>query len=118
MGLYHVEVYMPRDVVALIPTDIVEPFYSGHAVQAAASDRYGEAVLAVQIDLKSAKLIEAEVENGKLLKYVVRCHYDNARDIIYVLCPRFRRVVFVKTVWFNLKTDKHRTLDKNKYVRA
>ena len=118
MGLYHAEVYMPASVLNLVPTGIVEPFYSGHAVKAANDDRYGKAVLDIQIDLKSAKLIEVEVENGKLVKYVVRCNYDAARDIIYVLCPRPRRMAFVKTVWFNLKTDKHRTLDKNKYVRA
>ncbi len=119
MSLYHSEVFMPAVVQKQLPTGVVIPCYGPHANTAALTDRYGKIHLSPIVSLNGSQLIEAELDGGNnLVKFVVRCHYDETRDIIYVFCPRRGNNVFVKTVWLNLKTDKHRTLDKNKYARA
>jgi hypothetical protein len=98
MALYHSEVYMPQDIISKIPTGIIQLRHTRHSELSARSDRYGHIIIAGFLNLESdnAKLIEAEYNNGRLVKFVVRCDYIRDVDIIYVLIPE-RGYYTVKT---------------------
>jgi len=53
---------------------------------------------------------EIETTDGIVTKCVIRCEYDDKRDISIVV-----RDGFVLTSWLNYKDDKHVTLDRSKY---
>lgn len=57
-------------------------------------------------------LYEVEVENGNVVKAVVRTSYDKEDDISIV----YRNECIV-TAWLNEKSDRHFTLDKKKYFQ-
>jgi hypothetical protein len=94
--------------------------YSQHAMQAAKNDRYGEIDLMKiprSVKIERGQVIEVETDDltGQIRKFVVRRPYDEKRDIIIVfLVPDGT----VKTVWFNLKSDTHRTLNRGRYASA
>lgn len=95
---------------------VIDLNYSNHALQAANNDRYGNIDLPDSVDTNKAKLIELEVVNNRYLsKIVYRMEYDSEYDICIVIIPERW---FVKTVWLNRKSDKHRTLDRSKYQLA
>lgn len=85
-----------------------------HAKQAARNDRYGAITIPAQISFEGKDVVEAEFVNGKLSKIVVRLPYDGTRDAIYVC----NIDGLLRTVWFNLKSDKHKTLKKELYKAA
>ena len=66
------------------------------------------------ITFEGADVVEAEFESGKLQKLVVRLPYDSRRDAIYV----FNVDGTLKTVWANLKSDRHASLKKELYKAA
>ena len=112
-GLFHKEIGFPD--VKLPEGKYELRKYSQHALRAAQDDRYGEAKsLPKSIDMSRADLVEIEVENNKVVKAVVRTDYDNRLDLVIVFMPETHNN-FVKTVWFNEKTDQHRTLQRWKY---
>lgn len=115
--LYHDEVYMPRNNR---PTGSVRVSWSAHARKAANDDRYGHIPMPHILDLSGFRLVELAQEDGKDTKYVLRGRLDDERDVVYVLRwtvgPRGIRNYRVVTVWVNLHTDKHRTLDRSKYA--
>jgi hypothetical protein len=88
--------------------------YSRHAEQEARNDRYGLVILPGALTFDPNNVVEAEFTNGSLSKLVIRQPHDAQRDLILVVLPG-SRVFFVKTVWTNLKTDKHSTLNRNRY---
>lgn len=112
-GLFHKEIGFPN---VKLPEGRYElGKYSHHALRAAEDDRYGEAkVLPKSIDMSQVDLVEIEVENDKVVKAVVRTDYDSKLDLVIVFMPQTHDN-FVKTVWFNEKTDQHRTLQRWKY---
>ena len=112
-GLFHKDIGFPN---VKLPEGIYEiKRYSQHALRAAQDDRYGEARrLPTTIDMSQVDLVEIEVENNKVIKAVVRTHYDDKLDLIIVFMPEHYQNL-VKTVWFNEKTDQHRTLQHWKY---
>lgn len=57
------------------------------------------------------KPYEVEVENGKVVKCVVRVSYNKDKDVSIVF--RFGKVI---TAWLNSKEDIHNTLDASKYA--
>ena len=57
-------------------------------------------------------LYEVEVENGNVVKAVVRTSYDKENDISIVY-----RDKCIVTAWLNKKSDRHFTLDKKKYFQ-
>ncbi len=104
---------MPKQVKAIVPKGMTALAYSSHAQQAASDDRYGHITLPQAIDFQAAQLIEIDdIEN----KVLVRAKLDDKRDICIAAIPN-GKTWLVKTVWINLSTDKHRTLDKSKYAR-
>lgn len=115
--LYHPEVYLP---VAKVPSGVVRLTWSSHAAKAADNDRYGKIRRSHLIDLTDFSLVELGMTAGKPTKFVMRGPLDNERDVVYVLRPKVNHRgltdYMVVTVWCNLKTDTHRTLDRSKYA--
>jgi len=110
MPLYHKEIGFPRKmkfkaVEGLIP--------SMHAQREAASDRYGNLPMPSAFDPLTWEVIEIEVLNGSLHKVVARKPFDAERSIVMVFNPRDKAI---RTVWCNLNSDNHRTLDKSAYA--
>lgn len=116
MLLYHVDVYLPPTFIA--PTHIVAPKYSRHAQDAANTDRYGKMMLPKTVNLAKCQVVEIGIENGKVVKILVRGQYNSDLDLCMVFIPNSGREWFVKTVWFNERTDDHRTLNISKYATA
>jgi len=111
-GLYHKDIGFPN---VQMPEGIYKLNYSNHALRAAKDDRYGEAKqLPAHIDMSQVELIEVEVINNKVNKVVVRKDYDKTLDLVIVFMPQTPSSI-VKTIWFNEKSDKHRTLRRDKY---
>lgn len=108
-ALYHSEVFMPPAYAR--PCFHGKLRYSHHAQAAAADDRYGQFKLPEQLDMRWADLIETEVADGDVLKQVWRVPLDGSRDLVLAI----QRGGFVRTVWINLHSDKHNTLDRSKY---
>jgi len=112
--LFHAEVFMPERFRRPIFEGRLR--YGAHALSEATRDRYGDIPLPEFFEACKAKLIEVEfdVDHNNVCKQVWRQPLDDKRDIVLVM----GRDGFVRTVWVNLRTDKHRTLDRAKYVRA
>lgn len=129
--LYHEEIGFPKNFRP--PTGKYPLTYSRHAHEACLDDRYGHIPKLKGIDTDRMKLIEIGVKDGKVSKLLYRgtlacteCHANNVsqsackhprRDMCIVVIPKAREPWFVKTVWINLQSDKHRTLDASKYQK-
>lgn len=110
--LYHAEIGFPSDIK--LPTGVMKLKYSSHAMQQSKSDRYGVINLPESIDFDKAYIFEIEVDSSnKVIKAVCRVEYDDDKDLILVIIPDQK---MVKTVWFNKKSDAHRTLNASKYA--
>lgn len=107
--LFHTEIGLPKWFKA--PTCTVTPRYGDHARFEAQVDRYGKIQLPKTIDLSKFKVIEVGAEGQRITKILFRGPLDSTRDLCIVLQPDG----YARTVWVNLKTDKHRTLDRSKY---
>ena len=116
-ALFHKDVYMPPHLAQ--PCFRGRLTYTRHALDAAADDRYGKVTLLHSFIPEQATLIETEAEDGpngrnsKIVKQLWRCPMDEERDIVMALLPCGR----VKTVWVNLRNDRHRTLNRSRYAR-
>ena len=131
-SLYHIDVFMPEQYVKqsiehqknLLQKKVVK--FSKHMKDHFASPDHKH-------DIDKAKLLkcignvannpitpfEVEVENGKVIKIVVRTSYDSIKDVsIAILFKTFDGIPFVKTAWLNNKSDAHYTLDTSKYVQG
>ncbi len=97
------------------PTCTFRPHYTAHAVEAAQDDGYGPIAVPETIDLTRFEVIEMTVAAGtrRVVKMLIRGQHDGRRDIVMPVTADGR----VKTVWANLRTDIHRTLDRSKYAR-
>lgn len=112
MPLYHVEVFMPRVV---LPRGKFILKYTQHAIRAAQTDRYGNIPLPTHLNTNLFRVIEVETDNNKNVRKVVyKGMLDEKRDIAIVCIPDNDMMV-VKTVWANECTDKHATLNRDKY---
>lgn len=111
--LFHVEVFMPNNIRRPIFEGQLK--YGPHARTEALRDRYGNIELPKLFEASEARIIEAEfdVDTKTVVKQVWRQRLDDDRDLVLVIRPDG----FVKTVWVNLRSDKHRTLDKTRYFK-
>lgn len=112
MDLYHAEIGLPKGF--RLPTARVELVWTRHADAARTHDRYGVIPRVATLPLSSFKVIEVGVEGRKVAKVVIRGHLDAKRDVIFVLIPGKKWIV--KSVWMNLRSDSHKTLDRSRYV--
>jgi len=108
--LYHFELGFPKGLKTKF--GIIPITYTQHAQKAAEDDRYGKMVLPSTINTTTARCIEAEVNGNVVSKLVYRAKYNHELDMILVLS----RDCSVRTVWFNKRGDKHKTLDASKYT--
>lgn len=115
MELFHSEIRLPDGFVA--PTHRVALRWTRHADQARTTDRYGEIRRFKCATLGRLSVVEVGMENGRVAKILFRGRYDDTRDVCMVLIPNGTGPWTVKTVWFNLSSDSHTTLDHSKYVR-
>lgn len=113
MDLYHKDIRLPDNFRA--PTHSVNINYSHHARKAANNDRYGVMTLPPRLALSHLEVIEVGMENGRVAKILFRTEYDHRLDMCIVLVPG-KDAWFCKTVWYNERTDKHKSLDRSKYV--
>lgn len=113
-GLYHAEVGLPERYRHPACRVVIQ--YSQHALREARRDRYGMMELPDFVDLSTYRTVEVEVTSGRVSKLVVRGALDEYRDIVFVLIPKAGKPWFVKTVWVNLNSDTHRTLDRSRYI--
>lgn len=112
-NLYHKDVFMPVGVLALENYRLtLRP--TEHAKREAVQDRYGKVTIPEEITFSGRDVIEAEFVAGKLAKVVVRLAHDSRRDAVFVALVDGT----LKTVWTNLKSDKHKTLKKELYKSA
>ncbi|AVD99363.1 hypothetical protein SEA_BILLNYE_191 [Streptomyces phage BillNye] len=114
--LYHSDIFLPGWFTA--PTRRVKVDYGHHAKREALADRYGEIALPAYVNLKRFRVIEVGVINGRVSKILFRGKLDNERDLCIVLIPRGDNPWRCKTVWVNLNSDKHKTLDRSRYAAA
>lgn len=110
MPLYCKQVYWPENVQ--LPSGAFMPQYSRHALDAAEDDRYGRINLPAAIYYQDYEIFEMLVENGKVKKIAIRGYYDERRNLVIVVNPDNCRVI---TVWTNLHSDTHATLDHSRY---
>lgn len=115
MALYHRDIKFPKDFNPRIGTVMLT--YTGHAHHASRSDRYGNIILPRSLDTNKAVCFEVEILEGRVVKLVYRAAYSETLDLILVCKPKGNTFV-VTTVWFNLKSDKHATLDTSRYEAA
>lgn len=111
--LYHHDVYLPEGYEQPIFEGRLR--YGPHARNAAITDRYGPIALPPWFSAANGRLIEVEFDDelNKVIKQVWRQPLDETRDLVLVIGLGG----FVKTVWANLRSDAHRTLNKSRYVR-
>lgn len=115
MELFHADIRLPEGFVA--PTARVPLSWTRHAHEARWNDRvyHNEIPAFDTLPLSRFSVVEVGVESGRVVKMVVRGHFTKTHDLVFVLIPGPRWTV--KTVWSNLRTDVHRTLDKSRYVQ-
>ncbi len=115
--LYHSSIGIPENVQ--LPCGRLVLRYSRHALRAAEKDRYGNLRTGLPGDLLAhrAKLIEVETddESGQLTKAVYRVNIARGIDLSLAVSPRHDRW-FVRTVWGNLTSDNHATLNTRRYA--
>ena len=114
VSLYHKDIGFPENLE--LPrgfTPVMDLRYSQHAIDASRDDQYGAMRLPRRIDVRKGEMIEIEVTGRLITKMVVRFSYNEELDIVMVVNPSDG---FVRTVWFNKKTDKHATLNRAKYA--
>ena len=106
--LYHKDVFLPANIKSLSPRTF-EPIYGRHSFDQASAKMF---TLPRSVTFSGQNVIEAEVENGKTVKVVVRLPYSNSHDIVLVI----RNNGFIKTAWLNSKSDRHNALDRSRYA--
>jgi len=89
--------------------------YSGHALRAYSEDRYrpGNGVTLPTQWPRKAELVELETHDGMVpTKLVMRLELTATFDLVVVLSLETE---LIKTVWLNLKSDVHATLNLSRY---
>ena len=112
-NIYHKELGFPKEVQNLFGKTFSLSF-STHAKAACRNDRYGFIIPPTAITITPNNLFEAELEGANITKLAIRQKHTADKDISVVIIPEGLKG-FVKTLWLNLSSDTHLTLDKSKY---
>ncbi len=116
MTLYHAEIRLPEG--CHLPQHRVNLAWTHHARKAAHEDRYGDIPIFTTLPLSQFNVIEVETDhNGEVVKWLLRGRFDAERDVVFALIPEHFDTWTVKTVWYNLRSDAHQTLDRSRYAR-
>lgn len=112
MLIFHKDVFVPAALANYVASFNIYLKYSKHCLE-----REYIRFKPSNISLKNFVEIEAE-KPLRILKVVVREHYDEYDDLVLVIIPDLNyKIGFVKTVWLNEKTDTHKTLNRSRYVQ-
>ena len=114
-GLYNRAVKLPASLLAAACRRF-RLHFTRHALTSALNDRYGTPNLKPVIEVQPEQLVEALVERGVPVKFVVRQPNDAQTDVVLVIRPE-GEVGHVITVWVNDKNDQHSTLNKSLVAR-
>jgi hypothetical protein len=112
MAKYHKDIFIPDKLLAVARKGVIRLHYAPHAIRAAQDDRYGPIKLPETLDTNKATIIEVEIEDGGI-KVLYRAQYSDTLDICI---PVLINKNLAKTVWGNMKNDRHKTLDRSKYT--
>jgi hypothetical protein len=114
-GLYHKTIGIPANAAKSF-LGHHRLIYTAHARVQATLDRYGKLPTPETILIGLAEIIEIEVEAGWPVKIVVRINSGvrPGLDLVLVLRPT-EGGLRVVTLWGNLATDNHRTLNRAAY---
>ena len=120
--LYHKDVKLPRRIRGMVPTGVKVLTYSKHAYEQF-FDKNGRITPPVRLDFSVCEVVEVSTDEraNKVDKLVLRHPYadgkDDLCDLVVVCVPTpDKKVWFVKTVWLNLKTDTHKTLNIRRFA--
>jgi hypothetical protein len=102
------------DKIRLAPLMHLELHPTNHALMAANDDRYGKINIPHKIVFCGKDIVEAEFQNDRVVKIVVRLPYRQGMSAIYAC----KLDGTLKTVWLNRDDDHHKTLDHSKYDKA
>lgn len=122
MKLYHRDVFLPTSVRKQFTkmkgdSYTVHHFvYSEHAKYAGNSDRYGRIELTERLVLDTMELIEVEHDGNKIVKVVIR-EVGQEKNRVWAIIPMGRGQWLVKTVWINIASDSHKTLNVAPYEK-
>lgn len=117
MDLYHADIRLP-DNFSRLPDSEVELKWTHHAINASNTDRYGHIPRYNKILLSGCDVIEVGMEEGKVVHLLLRANFGQGdRDILFALAPIAGKPWTVKTVWFNKRNDRHKTLNKSRYMK-
>lgn len=108
-GTYHKTLGFPAEV-SLRP--VLGLVASGHARERAGELNIKE--IPLMFSPATSEVIELTVNNNTVEKILARKSLDEKRDVCYVFLTATK---VIKTVWVNMKDDKHFTLDKTRFVR-
>lgn len=113
--LFHRDVFAPKEIFKTPGT--LNLRYGPHAKKAAAEDRYGDLTRFCpnRITIQESDIVEVAVENGAVIKRVIRIQAPGSANLDLVLVVNADG--FVRTVWGNKRTDQHRTLNRHKFVQ-
>lgn len=121
-GLYHKQIGLPVGATLPWTTHEIELVYSEHARQEAQSDRYANMPFYSSMEFAEHEVIEVEVQDQQPVKAVLRipCEDHPGLDMVLVLLapehrPGNNPKSVVKTVWFNRRSDSHKTLRRHLY---
>lgn len=108
-GKYNVETGLP--VTIRLP-DLFYPKYTMHARREADNDRYGPIELPQVFDMRPFRIVELEFQAGRPVRMLVRGPLagSNTKDLCMVIDIKGN----VVTLWINLRSDTHRTLNKSR----
>lgn len=116
---YHKDIGFPDDLefprgFLTAGRSVISLRYGTHSREEAMKEKYGVLQLPQRIDLKNSDIFEVGTRPGSnvIEKVCVRMPHDTEKDIVIVIMVPS---CFVKTVWANLKTDSHKTLNRGNY---
>lgn len=113
--LYHYTIGFPKNIA--LPVGRLRLRYGRHALEAAKTDRYGCLILPNSVQAHQLRIIEMEVVDGQVVKFVARMPYNAANDLVLVIAPHSEQGCwFVRTVWVNKRNDTHSTLRRWLYT--
>jgi len=115
--LYHSDIVLPAGFKA--PQQRISISYGSHARKEALQDRYGSIRLPNTLRLHRMRVIEVGMVGDKVSKILFRGRLDDRRDLCIVLIPGVDKQPWrCKTVWVNLNSDKHKTLNHSRYEKV
>ncbi len=107
---FHKDVFLPK---LRLPNVARKLEYTRHALNAAQDDKYGDltSFLPLELNFAECELVECRLEGNRVTQLLLRVNVAVGLDLVLAVGVGNR----VYTVWGNLTSDQHRTLNQNLY---